>query len=658
MGLTIREGGVGRVRTETTRLREATLALSRAIEDVGWVNLSTDQRDESQYTTYNERKDTIRRARLYRGRSPLAKQAASLLVNYVLGQGLSLNAANKKVVAKHLDEFWEHPVNREAFTSHRAMSEFLVGAFTDGAQYLVLFPNQEEGSVEISTIDPLFVEDEIRDPDNWRVPLWYKVRRPKQKYDFKSGAWEAEADDDFVWYRHWRNDQDSGRGKGRPTKVEEGLVYPCKRGKGKFGESEMAVAIDWLKAHKEFMEDRATLARAAASIAWKKKRKGGAPDVAAEVERLQSSLQRSLHGQGYESNPPHAAASTVVENDLSNLEWVRTDTGGGNALADERILRMMAGAGMGGVPNHYFGDEANANLATATAMELPLLKAYENWQKWLADIVGDLVGFVLEVAHEAGKIGPRDDSMKYSDREVVAKSVLAQPGAEPQPGGEQPAPGQPGGQGPGVREADITVRVKDGREEKDKGAERGAGGDGGTPGTAAPPPPQPQGLVSVFDRLEDDEEPDPDEPVDWYVDVDFPPIIQKDVAQYMEALAKLGALLQGASPEGTRMLASMALTAFGVNDIDKALDRLFPPLQPGQEPELALLPGGQVGGQPPGQGQQPGMAFQPAPTMMLGPGQQQPVRESVAPLRVMRILEAVDEAARVIEARNVTGRAS
>ena len=323
------------------------------------------------------------------------------------------------------------------------------------------------------------MEDIVTDPDNWRVPLWYKVRRPRQGYDFKAGVYVPRTSDDFVWYRDWRNVKDDDdekaddRPKGRrlreaerdrdrvrrgPGRVEEGLVYRARRGRGKHGYPEMAAAVDWLKAHRDFMEDRATISRAAASIAWRKKRKNSnAADVASEVARLRSSLS-AASSTGYDRNPPLASGSTIVENESTSLEWVKTDTGGSAALADERILRMMTGSGMGGIPNHLFGDEAAANLATALAMNTPLLKAYENWQQWLSDIVQDLIGFVLETAHDAGRIGPRDDSLRYVDRRTVERPDPSQP---PPPGQQPPRlpPGPPPAASVPIREQDAHVRT-------------------------------------------------------------------------------------------------------------------------------------------------------------------------------------------------------
>lgn len=639
MGLVLRNGAPARANSQTTVLREALTSVSRALEDVNWTNLSIDPREgRAEQYTMADRRALMARSRLYVRQNPLAKQASTLLVNYVLGQGISLTAANKTLIARIVDEFWESPVNRETFTGHQSMAEFLQGAFADGAQYLVLFPDTDAGTVELGAIDPMFVDDVLHDPDNWRIPKWYRVRRPRSNFDFKAGTYESSGDDEIVYYRHWRNSDPLG-GKDTPSKVEEGLVYPCRRGKGKFGTSDLQAAVDWLKAHKDFMEDRATISRAAAAIAWKKKRKNsGANDIAAEVARMQSSLRGAISGAGYDSNPPPVAGSTVVENESSTLEWVKTDTGGPAALADERILRMMVGSGMGGIPNHYFGDEANANLATATAMELPLLKMYEGWQKWLADIVSDLITFTLETAHEAGRIGERDDSTKYSSRSVTASNVLDASGAVPAPISEAgdvhvhvaaPQPTVPGEMPTGgLNNPGDPGSIPKGEVPAGPGGPTGGSG----PRLMSPFPIIPHPLP--FQVL-DEKVPGPDDPVDWYVDIDFPPILQKDTTSYFAALKSLYEMLPIQNPESAKLVISMALNGLGINDVDQVIDRLFPILPVGSQPGVLSQGTGMSQGLP-----QAGIAG------LLGPGPQVPtqqLRESMSPLRIHRILSAVRE---------------
>jgi hypothetical protein len=562
MGIIV--GPDGAVRHQTAgyvNLRETITDVARQIEDLNWNNLSTDR--PAYDMVYDDRKRLITRIRLYRRRSPLAKQGANLLQHYVLGQGVSLKANNKAKVARLVDEFWEDPVNQAVFTSHQSQKEAIDQLFTDGDLFIVMFPDPEDGTLHLGLVDAINCDDIITDPDNGRVALWYKVRQPDTRYDFGSGTYAMYTTSEFVYYRDWRNaddEGDNGRKKFMPptNMIADGLMYHVRiNRRGKFGESELATAVDWLKSHKDFMEDRASLNRAAAQIAWKKKRKGSAADIRSEVERLQSSMVNNI--ARYESNPPFASASTIVENEGTSIDWVKTDTGGGNALADERILRMMAGAGMGGIPNHYFGDEANANLATATAMELPLLKTYEDWQRLWGDVISDVIQFMLSTAHAAGRIGPRDDSSKYADRVAAPLRVLAKPDVVDQTGagGMSEAMGDPPEAPTGTQ-----VNVRD-------------------PSLQISLMPKTAPADVVFDAN------DTSGAVDWFVDVDFPPILQKDTRMMMDGIKTLYEFMPTANVESQKLVVEMALMVMGQNNVEEVMDRLFPIDEMGRPIETA-----------------------------------------------------------------------
>lgn len=68
------------------------------------------------------------------------------------------------------------------------------------------------------------------------------------------------------------------------------------------------------------------------------------------------------------------------------------------------------------------------------------------------------------------------------------------------------------------------------------------------------------------------------EEINTHVDVDFPPIVEHDLIQYVTAL-KTAATLDGATPNvitDNRLLARMFLSVLGENDIDEILDQLYP----------------------------------------------------------------------------------
>ncbi len=540
MAIVISGGSAKRVTSSPYAvMREAIVDIKREIEDLGYINLAApDERQSGLEDDPSHRVERLRHIRVLRRRNPLAKNGANMLQHYALGQGITLRPNDKRLIARIIDEFRNDPVNKVTFTSHQASKEAMDTVFTDGEFFLVFYPDTENGTVELGHIDTMNVDDIVLDPKNRKIARWYKVKNVERRFDFENDRPDTMPETEWVYYRDWRNDSDEDAPPA--SKQRDGLVYHIAINKrGKRGESELAAAVDWIRAHKSFMEDRATINRAAASIAWKKKRKGPASDIAAELERLRSGIAR---GGGYENNPPAAAGSTVVENEASTLEWVKTDTGGAAALSDERILRMMTGAGMGGIPNHYQGDEASANLATATAMELPLLKTYEDWQAFWGDVWKDIIEFVLTTAHEAGRIGERDDSKRYSERVTTPQEAIS---ADNALGGTAPSEG-------GISEAEPMAGSL----------------------TMVPRPETAQPVAFGADK---DEQVDTTKPVDWYVDVDFPPIVQKDLTQWVTAMKELYAILPGSNVESQKLVIEMFLMALGANDVDQVMERLFPP---------------------------------------------------------------------------------
>lgn len=617
MPLVLGADGPVQVQSSTyASLRETINLVSRQVEDANWTNLSTVDGYRTLDDVYEDRRELIRRARLAVKRSPLARVAIDLLHHYVLGQGLSIKANNRPIVGRLTDEFLEDTRNQKVLTSHQAQKEFLEALFTDGDQFFVLYPDKDTGTVQLGTIDALNVEDTIPDPKNAKITQWYRVKAPAMKYSFQTDAWEVDpaAGGDVVYYRDWQNAEPAPAGMG--SKLQNGLVFQVSiYRRGKFGRSGFATAIDWLNTHREFVGDRATINKAAAAIAWKKKRKGPASDVANEAARLRSGIVGNPNR--YDNNPPRVSGSTIVENEGTSLEWVKTETGGGAADFDERKLRMMAGAGMGGIPIHYFGDEGNANLATATAMELPMLKAYEDWQKLLGDTLQALIQFMLSTAHEAGRIGEKDDSRKYAEHHTTPQAVMDnadqtgdQPSAAPTTGSVREAFGQ---------EPPLPFQS--------------------LPGTSARLIPRPQALQPKPDpgTTEDD----PTKPVDWYVDIDFPPIVQKDLAIYMGALMQLSQILPSENIESKKMVAELALMVFGVNDVDAQMERLYPPdmvaIMPPAEP---MLPPG-MPGVPAGPRGKGGKPIEKMVEGESGPGA---LVESIASIRQRRIIKAAEDA--------------
>jgi len=148
-----------------------------------------------------------------------------------------------------------------------------------------------------------------------------------------------------------------------------------------------------------------TLTAALATFAFKQKVRGNRVALQKLLDQWGRYETEKRYGPPGDSRERRQAANTLIENEASTLEQLKTDSGSSNAYLDMRMLRQMAGLGLGHIFEHYLGDPSTGNLATATAMELPMLKLFEFEQQVWEDVIGDLVTFVVL---QGLRFGPRE----------------------------------------------------------------------------------------------------------------------------------------------------------------------------------------------------------------------------------------------------------
>ena len=140
-------------------------------------------------------------------------------------------------------------------------------------------------------------------------------------------------------------------------------------------------AIDWVKQYRRFLASRVAIMLSLARFAWKTKIKGNATDVAT--------------AKGLLNDVEVPAGSVVIENEASDTQPLRTDTGASGAYQDGRQLKLQVAAAVG-IPEQYFGDISIGNLATAKTVELPMMKMFQSYQAIWQDAFKDMDEIVLE----------------------------------------------------------------------------------------------------------------------------------------------------------------------------------------------------------------------------------------------------------------------
>jgi hypothetical protein len=383
-------------RLSPSLLREALEEIAREVAATGWT--ATDWsivRDEIGWTQINsttgggiadgQRKSVVRRARTYFDTDAASKQIVRLWTNFGIHRGISAKATSD-VGKKILRTFWKGRHNRSVFSywGQRRSSDSLL---VDGELALAIgWPDSKRG-LKVRRMDPLQISRIITDPEDASV-VWYYRRE-----------FRVNSDNDERKYCY--QDIYAPPDTPPPGEIEDLEDYKYQEDAkvyfvpwdsiGLRGNSLLTTSLDWTKAHRKFMEARTAIERALAKFAWRHKIKGGASAVAAKIAELQSSLVT----QTTESNPPPAPGSDWVENLGYDLTPIKVDTGAGNAQIDGAMLIMMVGLGPGVFPQ-YLGSGESFRLATATAMESPMLKQFESYQELWKTIYLELLDYALD----------------------------------------------------------------------------------------------------------------------------------------------------------------------------------------------------------------------------------------------------------------------
>jgi hypothetical protein len=339
----------------------------------------------------------VNRSRYYWLRDPLAKQSVRLWTDYALGDtAMSWHCEDKGVQAK-LDTFMKNRVNRR-YCSRKGQRRLSQRLLVDGELFFGIF---EDG--EIKTFDCLQITDIITDPDDEDTVVAYKRVRVKSKGQTETlyyKPWDLESDAPI-------NSQNVGNDGynlvpidpmgGKQIKYEDGVVmYHLafddieRRGNGL-----LTCCSDWAREHRRFMIARVAIMQAIKKFAFTTTVKGGQNVVNSIRAKLESTFAQSGLSGGTQHQPVAAPGANFVGNEGVTIKAMPQATGSGDAVGDANQLKLMVSAGTG-IMLHYFGDPGTTNLASATAMELPMLKQFASYQIMWKDFWRDIFAIILE----------------------------------------------------------------------------------------------------------------------------------------------------------------------------------------------------------------------------------------------------------------------
>jgi hypothetical protein len=403
-----------------------------------------------------ERRKLAQQSRIAWMKDPLAGAAVDLMNDFVFGRGLPRPKAADEEVQKIIDEAWDDPDNQLVLTSYPAQLALGTDLSLQSNLFFLVFDDGADGKVKLGILDHDSVQTVVRDPDNRLRILYFLAHETEVEWDYKTDqpkmAIRPNVDlAKIVYYEHWRNVDDARNDaqagdRSLPElapdeRVPDGRVFHIAINKTvemAFGHPIMDRLLRWYNAYNKFMDARVDIMEAGAAFALKRKSKATQGQL--EKQATQALSRRSALGQSLDFPDAMAGpkkASIYEENDTSTLEQFKFDSGSANAQGDAQMLRAQVSASTR-FPQSYYGDATNSTLATATSLELPVLKAVENRQELFEALCRFFLDRVIERAVETGRLSsdlsPEERSKLEADKsenDVSADGTVASAQGQP-----------------------------------------------------------------------------------------------------------------------------------------------------------------------------------------------------------------------------------
>lgn len=369
-------------------LQERIAELELALDDVGYERIG-DSNFDKQFTKASIDKIAAM-ARVYWLKNPLIKRAVATQANYVFGQGVDVVAADEDVQTV-VDAFMEDSKNRAELTGEQAMLTKETELQVTSNLFFTFFTDPLNGATRVRTIPLSEITRIIYNPDDSKEP-WYYYRQWQQPKEAGSQKYEMHQ----AMYPDINYMPKGGLPK-HFNGIEVMALNPVYHVKTnclsdmEYGVSEIYAAIDWAKAYKDFLEDWYTIVKSLSKFAWKATSKSGATGMAQAKQVLEGAINGGSNPMN--SDLPGQAAQVWMSSD--NFDLAPMPKSGATVAVDDgrRALLMVCAAT--GIYEHYFGDPSTGNLATAKAMEQPMLLMFQERQELWTDVFNTILGYVI-----------------------------------------------------------------------------------------------------------------------------------------------------------------------------------------------------------------------------------------------------------------------
>lgn len=391
---------------ETLESLKDNIALELAKDDRGWNTLS--DMFGGEVTSESTRVEEIKRSVYSYETFPAYKHAIELDKAFVLGSGVQKPQSNNPIVQYCIDDIWDDNENEETFSGYNAMTRQIDLMQGTGETFYLIYVNESTGKSIIRVAqDSTKIKNIITAPGDRDKVLFYEYEMTLHTYDYKNRKYTdknipifvpcitASEDDIAASISDKAALKTMAYGYNRKTNTRLygylGAYYRGIKG-GLRGLPPYRTTYKWVEALKQIVAAAATIAKAKSKIAWKISLQEGAGKTA--MTGIKKSIQ-ALETDLTLANVSAADASTMIENKKKGTYEAVDNKLNQQGYRDTQTMIMQQLASGFDKSEHYFGNPENANLATATSMELPVLKSFENIQNLFAATVTKVLKFAV-----------------------------------------------------------------------------------------------------------------------------------------------------------------------------------------------------------------------------------------------------------------------
>jgi len=338
--------------------------------------------------------------------SILARWIINLWTFYGLGENVEIVAEDEQG-----DEAWQEFLaadRNQTILAKDKLDDISRWLLVTGERFFAFYASTVDGGTTIRNVIPTEITNIISNPEDVTEPWFYERQWTQQGQSEQKTLyyvdWQTFFEDKTK--ERWAIAKESYSIKGELA--EQNKTAVCMLFTSFLMLDEVSIrgwpllaphGTPWLRAQREFMENRSTVARAKASYVRRYQVSGGSRGVDSVIQALASNYQS---GGTTETNPPPVAGSSEVINKAIDVKDLSMATGASDAKTDNEAFAWYAMLA-GGVFPHYGGMGDAYRLATASAMEKPLQMQFSLYRNQLSSMFRKVVRIVLQFKEKYGK---------------------------------------------------------------------------------------------------------------------------------------------------------------------------------------------------------------------------------------------------------------